>query len=124
MEEKFLSGEFVVMLSSCDGSNCWFDSLPENYCYELDRDSYNGIEGFHVKLDARGKTSNGWSASRSNNPSGIDKLKFRRATASEILKYQELGKPYDVRTFDFTPKESENLDYLIDLIKKLNNNEC
>lgn len=87
---------YIVLLSGCNGEDTWRSSIPINYCYKLDRNSFdddNGIEGFHVYKDKNGK-SNGWNCSRGY---GDDyNLKMRCATFQEITEYERLGKPFNI----------------------------
>lgn len=88
-EELFLKGDYVVLLASCDGGDCWQPTIPINHCYRLTK-NYKP-NSFMIDRDMRGLESNGWSAS--NYPS---KLKVRRATSDEIETYNRLGKPFKV----------------------------
>lgn len=89
---EFKKGDYVVLLASCDGGNCWKSSIPINYCYKL-RDNYDNHH-FYPELDNKGSDTNGWSASYTYD----SKMKVRAATAEEISEYKRLGKPYDVTT--------------------------
>ena len=103
-------GEYVVLLSSCDGQNCWKNSMPENYCYKLKEDSY--IDYFIIELDTKGSSTNGWTCNKEFD----SKLNLRYATTKEIAKYDKLGNPFKVTNKKVKP---EDYNYLISLFKKL-----
>lgn len=120
-ENVFKAGEYVVLLSSCDGKNCWahHGGWPENYCYELAEDSNsfylttvqstNGYNGNHWGSNAEGKEKD----------KEINKLKLRAATSQEIAYYKAYNKPFDVREL-YVKKTKENYNYLKKIFKKLN----
>lgn len=91
----FKKGEYVVLISSCTGTNVWNDCLPENYCYKLREDSHS--LQFYVELDILNNKDNGWSCS---NGYSDNKLKLRKATEEEINEYNRLNKPYNIITLE------------------------
>lgn len=56
----FKKGEYVVLLASCDGMNCW-SSIPINHVYRLAEDCFNFK--FYVEKNIKGSWD-GWSLSR------------------------------------------------------------
>jgi len=99
-KNKFKKGDYVVLLASCDGGNCWESSLPINYCYRL-RDNSNS-HNFNVMLDVTDSSTNGWGA----NDSYDSKLNIRAATIKEIGEYDRLGRPYNVTVLTKTDMEA------------------
>lgn len=87
----FKKGDYVVLLSSCDGKDCWADSMPQNWCYQLRAQSK--INQFDVQKDSNGH-SNGWSH---HDVSSVNKLLLRAATPAEIQTYKALGKPFYIK---------------------------
>ena len=77
---NFKQGDYIVLISSCDGNNNWEDQMPEGYCYQLSSDS--SPKKFYVNLDIAGDF-NGWECSFIEPPH--DLLNFRLATTTEIL---------------------------------------
>lgn len=114
-EDVFPKGSYVVLLSSCTGTNNWIKSMPENYCYKLKRDC-NWL-CFYPEIDINNSDRNGWCAGLGDdNPSRISygNLDVRLATLEEIYEYERLGKPFPVN------KEEIKYDYsyLIPILKK------
>lgn len=102
-ENEFKKGDYVVLLSTCDGKILW-SNIPINHCYKLTQDSttYN----FMIELDMIGSKTNGWSILYDEI---FNKLKLRKATQQEEEMYIQLGKPYDVSII----KEEITNSYLI-----------
>jgi hypothetical protein len=119
-ENVFQGGEYVVLLSSCDGRDCWRwrgGGMPENYCYRLADNSetfkFNVVKSLNDK-------HNGWvSYNREWDNEELNKLKLRRATPQEISHYKAFDKPFDVRELNIKMKK-ENYNYLKKIFKKLN----
>lgn len=112
--EEFEKGDYIVLLSSCDGTNCWMGSIPTDYCYKLSKDSNQ--YAFSIEEDING-IANGWIGPLEDRLHvGVDKLDMRYATEDEICEYTRLGKPYRVKEL----KNKEDYTYLIDLFEKLN----
>lgn len=116
---KFEKGDYVVLLKACNGYNCWWDSMPINYCYRLRKESTNYM--FYPELDIKGDDSNGWLIdSHVNNPLLVEnkQMEVRYATSDEIAMYKKLQKPFNIDII--IKQQSENLDYLIDILKQHN----
>lgn len=107
---NFKKGDYVVLLSGCDGTNTWPDSIPINYCYKL-RDDSDDLT-FRVERDKKGNKFNGWYTTLPYD----SKLLLRAAISSEIKLYEEFGKPFSVSIYI-----SESYEYLIPLLKELDN---
>ncbi len=116
---KFKKGDYVVLLKACNGHNCWRDSMPINYCYRLRKESTNYM--FYPELDIKGDDSNGWwfPDSRVNDLLYVEnkQMEVRYATSDEIAMYEKLQKPFNI---NIIKQKSENLDYLIDILKQHN----
>lgn len=102
-KNEFKKGDYVVLLTDCDGGNCWSDQIPINYCYKLRKNQ--NANYFYPELDIRNSKTNGWSTVPYNS-----KLKVRQASEEEIAEYDRLGKPYDVSTLNTKLKEDELLE--------------
>jgi len=81
----FKIGEHVVLLKSCTGANAWERTMPENYVYQLQKDSNS--HDFHVVRDTDGDP-NGWDAGGHY----ASKLLLRHASSREIMEYIEAGR--------------------------------
>ncbi len=90
-QTDFKKGDYVVLLASCNGGNCW-TSMPVNHVYKLRLDSSIGC--FMVEKDKNNK-ENGWSCSYGNNNKLI---RLRQASGHEALLYQMEGRPVSVMT--------------------------
>ena len=111
--ETFKKGDYIVLLTSCNGENCWLHQMPINYCYILNED-YT-IYNFNVIKDIEDR-NNGW---YSNPDIYMSQLKIRKASLEESMEYDRLKKPFDVTTL-VTETKPEDLSYLIKLFKELN----
>lgn len=100
----FPKDSYVVLLSSCDGNNCWEHYIPEGFCYQLREDS--NTFNFRIKQNTKGR-ADGWGDSPHN------KLKLRAATPTEIIVYKALDKPYKVGA-----TEDETKQVLLDEVTK------
>jgi len=90
---KFKKGDYVILLSSCDGGDCW-SSIPVNYVYKLSSDSDTLC--FMIERNKRG-VSDGWSTSPATT---LKKLKLRAATWMEIQDYETWNKPCPARVIE------------------------
>lgn len=114
---NFKKGDYVVLLKSCNGENCWNDQIPENYCYKLSEDSHK--HDFYVELDCNGSCNNGW---YSTNRDYDSKLELRYASMLEIEYYNKTNSPFDVRTIlseNCFEEIQEDHDSLIKLLNKI-----
>jgi hypothetical protein len=119
MNNEFNAGDYVVLLSGCDGNNTWLTQMPINYCYKLRLDS-NTFK-FHPILDINNSPNNGWELVDNENRSTNNKLILRKATKLEEYNYNSFGKPFDVNRLQYIDPESinQNYDYLIPILKKI-----
>lgn len=118
---NFKKGDYVVLLSSCDGKNCWKGQFSENFCFKLSEDC-DDIFSIQIECDESGSL-NGWHAVSDVSNEGINKLELRFATNREIHEYDRLGKPFDTTNYnqqDYNNNNKENYNYLIELFEKLN----
>jgi len=83
----FPKDSYVVMLSSPNGTNQWFNSIPQDAVYKLKENSSKKYMKFYK--DIRG-IKNGWEAGELSNT--CNKLKLRLATQEEIEVYEKAGK--------------------------------
>ena len=121
---EFKKGSYVVLLSSCDGNNCWEKDIPEGYCYKLSKDYTESY--FYIEKDVVGDI-NGWDFGGNRIvPIGHvnGKLKVRKATIDEAMHYDMLNKPFDVKEFKEMQKrgprvKKENYNYLVKLLKNI-----
>lgn len=82
----FPKGAYVVLLSSCTGTNNWAPGIPENYVYRLSEDS--STSNFDIEVDHENR-ENGWGSKDPN----CQKLRLRLATDNELIAYINAGKP-------------------------------
>jgi hypothetical protein len=122
MSFNFKEGEYVVLLSTCNGNpKTWEGTIPVNYIYKLrsPADKYK----FYPELDLKGSKTNGWSISASGRVVGgtdiLNKLNLRLATPLERNLYNKNKGPVKVEEVKDT-NEKEDLDYLSKLLIKLN----
>jgi hypothetical protein len=106
---NFKKGDYVVLLNSWDGKDCWKD-MPVNYCYRLSKDS--NLFDFTIELDIDGYINNGWDAFFEDS-----KLNFRLATNEEINEYIKFNKPFNVTTLK---SKLNNYTKLINMLKYIN----
>lgn len=89
MSKALKKGDIVVLMQSYLHNNCW-SSMPENYIYEIDRDSNDySIEG-RVTKDIHGSTG-GWIVSTSNRSNPLPVV--RKANVIEAFAYKLFDKP-------------------------------
>lgn len=101
-QEVYKKGEYVVLLASCDGGNCWHDEMPINHVYKL-RNKCNKLK-FNVELDIRGSKFNGWAVTNYNS-----KLRLRLATFSEKQAYiKNKGPLHMVETLEVEVQTLDN----------------
>lgn len=83
------AGDYIVLLTSCNGGDPWEPSIPIGYVYELTSD-YSPLN-LYVKTRADFRTTkggDGWSSS-----SYDSRMEIRMATGEEIIAYRKAGGP-------------------------------
>ena len=93
---NFNAGDYVVLLASCDGKDCWHNAMPINHCYQLRLDSSD--LRFYVAMDMNGSTTNGWTGDWQGSHYlilGYSFMRLRKATQKEIDIYLLMG-PFKV----------------------------
>jgi len=122
---EFKKGSYVVLLSSCNGNDCWQNDIPEGYCYKLSKDCTKSY--FYIEKDVVGD-KNGWDYDGVGGkiPRGDKngKLKLREATIGEVMYYDMLNKPFNVKEFkkkqaSLPRVKKENYNYLVKLLKNI-----
>lgn len=83
---KANKGDYVVLLTGCDGEDTWKNSIGIGYVYKLRKNA--DVLHFYIEKDLTGSTTNGWGGNGDNN-----KLTFRPATQQEIEEYNRENKP-------------------------------
>lgn len=108
--KHFKKGDYIVTLKveNYDG-----DCAKDNYCFKQ-RIDFNSIE---PDVDLSGHSSNGNSLITFDCSKRLKE--WRYATEEEILKYEELGKPFDVIIL-FSNNKPEDMSYLIKIFQELN----
>lgn len=89
----FKKGDYVVLISSCNGNDAWKGQIPEGYCYKLAQDSH--VNHFYIELDTNLSKSNGWGNSEPREDN--KKLHLRLATPEEIQDYIDIMRPFKVK---------------------------
>jgi hypothetical protein len=86
----FEEGEYVVLLKSCDGANCWHDSFPVDHVYKLRKNADR--HQFYPELDTKLSKNNGWWGTGSYH----SRMEIRKATESERRAYEAVRKPIHI----------------------------
>lgn len=94
MKNEFKKGDYIVLLTSCDGGNCWSNSIPVNHVYKLKED-YDK-KHFYPELDINGSKNNGWHTTKNDNEYK-SRMTARAATAEEIAAYDKENKPVHIK---------------------------
>ncbi len=119
-DSKFKKGDYVVLIKSATGDNCWEDSIPEGYIYRLSHDSWN--KDFSIEKDTTNSATNGWTGITSSDTT----ILLRQATPVEIQAYKDnnnrpisIFRPHIIKA-NLEAKEEEiiNLKSDIDETKK------
>lgn len=110
----FKKGDYVVLLSTCNGEDIWSHSMPINYVYKLREKCYQN--SFYVEKDTKENIGNGWSVGTISYK--LDKLECRLATDEEIEVYNLYNKPFPIS--DIIQYRKPDTTYLINLFKKYN----
>lgn len=84
--DKASAGEYIVLLTSCDGNDCW-SNIPCGYVYKLKSD-YNLLHIF-TETKPNGEKGDGWAGPSSYK----SKMTARMATYQEMIAYERAGKP-------------------------------
>ena len=110
----FKEGEYIICLNTPIKET----SYPRNYIFKQRKD-----ERFLLSvINGEGHNFNGWGAVKFDNSGKYSEWKY--AISEEIEEYNRINKPYDVTTLIIPEIEvvNENLNYMMDLLKKLNIN--